>query len=251
MLADLLSKVGLTAKQAQLFLIIYQYGSKPASTLAKMLGDERTNTYKALQVLIRMGLVAETNKQGIKQFYIPDKQVLRNRIMQQKSDIESQELLLPKIEAELVKFDEQHISPIPKMRFFEGKSGITQLFENILNTVRDKGLLVIKCFATNTIESQSQSQKTLAQTIPNFFSELKRAGIHIDIALGNGIYMLEDIFKSQDIVNLQDSPAGNSSAQIYVVGDSVYLIIFKSIPFGLKIESEELASIMHFFIKTM
>ena len=47
--------------------------------------------------------------------------MLRHRLEQEKKRVEKQEELLPLIEHELTKFDEQRISPIPKMRFFEGK----------------------------------------------------------------------------------------------------------------------------------
>ena len=70
---------------------------------------------------MRQGLVAETTKQKVKHFYVPNKNVLRDRILHNKKEIEKQEKLLPMIENELSKRDEQRVSPIPKMRFFEGK----------------------------------------------------------------------------------------------------------------------------------
>ncbi len=40
---------GLSKAQVKAFLVIYQYGPKPASSIAKMIGMERTNTYKMIQ----------------------------------------------------------------------------------------------------------------------------------------------------------------------------------------------------------
>ena len=37
--------------------MVYQYGPKPASSLAKMMGIERTNMYKMLKVLVNKGLL--------------------------------------------------------------------------------------------------------------------------------------------------------------------------------------------------
>ncbi|USN59470.1 MAG: hypothetical protein H6767_04950 [Candidatus Peribacteria bacterium] len=34
-------------------MLLYTYGSRPASTIAQMLGEERTNIYKTLQALVR------------------------------------------------------------------------------------------------------------------------------------------------------------------------------------------------------
>jgi sugar-specific transcriptional regulator TrmB len=61
-LTQLLSQFDLTPKQADAFIYLYQYGPKPASTIAKAIGDERTNTYKMLELLVRRGLIAQTEK---------------------------------------------------------------------------------------------------------------------------------------------------------------------------------------------
>ncbi|MCB0465513.1 MAG: hypothetical protein KDC78_07540 [Aequorivita sp.] len=57
MMAELiqqLQELGLSEKQAETFLLVYTYGPKPASSIAKMIDTERTNTYKTLQVLVRL-----------------------------------------------------------------------------------------------------------------------------------------------------------------------------------------------------
>jgi len=52
-LNKLLTELGFSDKHTEIFLLLYQYGSKPASTIAKMIDIERTNTYKMLQSLLR------------------------------------------------------------------------------------------------------------------------------------------------------------------------------------------------------
>jgi hypothetical protein len=56
---------------------------------------------------------------GTKNFYIPDKNVLRHQIEHQKSLVLQQESLLPKLEQNLSNIDKQRISPLPAMRFFQ------------------------------------------------------------------------------------------------------------------------------------
>ena len=46
-----------------------------------------------------------------------------------------------------------------------------------------------------------------------------------------------------------DLPAQNSSIQMFIFWDFVYIVIFKDIPYWIKIESEEYANIMHFLFK--
>lgn len=119
LLYSALADYGLTSLQTKAFLAIYQYGPKPASTIAKMIGVERTNTYKTIQVLIAHGLVAEASKEGTKHFFVADKQVFRNLLSQRKKILDQTEQHLPIIETELAKLDSNRISPLPKMRFFE------------------------------------------------------------------------------------------------------------------------------------
>jgi hypothetical protein len=41
-------------------------------------------------------------------------------------------------------------------------------------------------------------------------------------------------------------PASNSAVNIYLVGQIIYIIIFKDSPFGIKIESSDLANTLDF-----
>jgi len=48
---------------------------------------------------------------------------------------------------------------------------------------------------------------------------------------------------------LWELPAQNSSIQMFIFWDFVYIVIFKEIPYWIKFESEEYANIMHFLLK--
>lgn len=51
-LLALLQQVGLSSVQAEVFIHLYTYGAKPASSLASTVGMERTNMYKSLQGMV-------------------------------------------------------------------------------------------------------------------------------------------------------------------------------------------------------
>jgi len=246
---SLLEQTWLSAKQAEVFLNLYQYGPKPASSVAKMVWWERTNVYKIIQVLVRQWLVAETTKQWVKQFYIPDRDVLRRRVDQEKQSLAHQEELLPFIENELIKIDEKRASPLPKMRFFEWKDGMLTLFDDMMWLIQERNYVMIKCFASNTLESQSNSSKQLDFYAKKFLKKIKNDNIHVEMYLGNGILTLEQIFKTHDTKTLAGLPAGNASTNVFVVGDTIYLIIYRQVPFGLKLESGEFADMLHFLLR--
>ena len=69
--------------------------------------------------MIRHGYISETTIKSTKQFYIADKNVLRNQIEHQKKQIQEKEQLLPQLEQELTQLDQERISPLPVMRFYQ------------------------------------------------------------------------------------------------------------------------------------
>ena len=245
----LLEEIWLSASQSNIFVHLYQYGPKPASSVAKMVGWERTNIYKTIQVLVRQWLVAETTKNWVKQFFVPEKDVLRRSILQKKQLLEKQEEALPLIEGELLKIDEQRASPLPKMRFFEGKEWMENLFEDIASLIQEKKYVMIKCFASNTLESQSHSSKQFQHYAWSFLKHIQKNNIHVEMYLGNGILTLEQIFKTHNHETLASLPAWSASTNVFIVWDTIYLIIYKQVPFGLKLESGELADMFHFLLR--
>jgi len=110
---------------------------------------------------------------------------------------------------------------------------------------------VIKFFASNTFETQTSVYSTLQDYARDTFTKLKKKKVSIETFLGNGILIMEHITKTTNIDNLSDLPAGNSSINIFVVGKTLYIIVFKDIPFGIKIDSEEVANTMHFLFEKL
>jgi len=62
---------------------------------------------------------------------------------------------------------------------------------------------------------------------------------------------MEHITKTTNINNLHNLPAGNSAVNLFVVGKSVYIVIYKNVPFGIKLDSEDLAYAMHFLFEKL
>jgi hypothetical protein len=69
--------------------------------------------------MMRHGYISETTIKGTKQFFIADKNVLRNQIEHHKRQLIEKEQLLPKLEQELAQLDLERISPLPAMRFYQ------------------------------------------------------------------------------------------------------------------------------------
>ncbi len=247
-LIDLLTNLWLTPTQSEIFLYLYQYGPKPASSVAKKIGSERTNTYKIIETMMRHGLVVETSINNTKQFYIPDKQVLRHQLEYQKQLIQTQETVLLDIEQWLAQLDQERLSPLPAMRFFQGSNDMSNLVDDMIHTIQSHDYKMIRCFATNTLESQTGSH-SFDHYASSFLEYLQDHHISVELYLGNGILLLEHMVKSYDKNLLSDLPAGQASLMVYIIGEVVYIILFKSQPAGIKIESQELADVVGFLLK--
>ena len=250
-LKELLQEVWLKEKHSEVFILLYKYWAKPASTIAQMIKQERTATYKILQVLVNKWLISENIKNWVKHFFVSNKEVLRNQILEEKRKVEKQEKLLPQIEQELNLLDEERISPIPKMRFFEAEEWIVNLFKDILIELKEKKYTSIKCISANTFESMSANNKNLDELTWNFFDELKNKNIKIEWYLWTWMMTLEQMIKSNNMVDIEKLSVWNNSLNFFIVWEIIYLIIFKQVPFWMKLESSEFADLMHFMLKKM
>lgn len=250
-LVELIQQIWLTKKHSQVFLLLYEHWSKSAWTLAKMIWDERTNVYKTLQVLVKEWLVAENIKNNVKHFFIPNKDILRNKIEQQKEIIENKEKLLPQIEQWLSELDKNRFSPIPKMRFFEWNDWVLSLFNDIFLEAKSKKYMAIKCITSNTLETLSLNNKNLENYTWDFFTKMEDNKIKVEAYLWSWILMLEQIIKSYDLVDIKKLSVWNNSLVFFIVWEIVYLIIFKQVPFWIKLESSEFADLMHFLLKIL
>lgn len=246
-ITDILEKFWLTKKETNIFIFLYKYGKKPASTIAKHIKDERTNTYKSLQWLVKKWYISEITKDWVKLFFIANKDVFRYKLNAEIEEIENKKKDLSILEKEFEELEKQSFAWKPNIVFFEWSDGIEKLYDDIIFSVSEKWYKLIKFFASNTLENKSSNN--FLQYSPNFLEKLKKKNILLDIFLWNGISILEEIVKWNNLDSIWWLPASNSSIQTFISWDFVYIIIFKDIPYGIKIESEEYANIMHFLFK--
>lgn len=244
---NILKTFGLTKKESLIFTFLYQYGKKPASTIAKHIWDERTNTYKSLQQLVKKWFLSEIVKDWTKLFFVSDKRVFEHKLNAEIEEIEEKKNNLWLLQKEFDYLEASSYSGKPNIVFFEWIDWIKNIYDDIIFSVTEKWYKSIKFFASNTFENKSSNN--FLQYSPTFLEKLKKKDILIDIFLWNWISILEEIIKSRDLNTIWDLPASNSSIQTFIFWDFVYIIIFKDIPYWIKIESEEYASIMHFLFK--
>jgi hypothetical protein len=57
------------------------------------------------------------------------------------------------------------------------------------------------------------------------------------------------MIKSYEMIDIKNLSVWNNSLNFFIVWEIIYLIIFKQVPFWIKIESSEFADLMHFMLK--
>lgn len=239
-------KLWLTSKEIEIFLSLYKLGTKPASSIAKNTWIERTNVYKTLLKLCEMDLISETTKNGVKHFFVSDESAIKKYVQQKTTEYQALEDQYSLLEAELKKLNTFRFSHIPKITIFDWREWIKNIYNDIIESIDQFWYISIKLFASNTFESQANLSVDFKKYSEQFYNSLKKNRISIDTYLWNWIMIMENISKTIDIDSLKNLPAWNSSINIFVVWKVVYILIFKENPFGIKIDSEDLAYAMHF-----
>lgn len=246
---DYFRSLGFSQKDAEIYLALYKLGTQPASVVAKYADMERTYVYKILVELAQKNLVSVTEKGGVKNFFIPDIAVLKRYVENERTRYEKMHDGFTDIEIELQSHKQGEMTNTPKITLYEGGDGVKNCYESIANELVEHGYRSCKLFASNTLASRSGKSDTINQYASEFLTRMETQGLHVDALLGNGIWLMESIGHTQNIDELRNLPATNESIQVFVAGGVVYILIFREIPFAMKIASEELAGVLYFLLE--
>jgi sugar-specific transcriptional regulator TrmB len=175
-----LQDLGLSEKEAKVYLAALEIGRATADQLAKHAKVLRPTTYVQLESLMKMGLMS-TYEEGKKTYFAPESpELLRRLLARQRDEVTAKERELAGFLPELLRQFEG-AGERPVVRFFPGKEGVTTVREDILAT-KEKELSVI--FSYGHL-SKIYSQKELSE-----YSDRREAlGIR-----STGIYTYKEYF---------------------------------------------------------
>lgn len=131
-----LTDLGLTEKEAKLYLTLLEIGSNPVSSIARKASITRTTAYAALETLKEKSLVSTVEKGGVQQFtpVKPSKlkEYAKNLREQATKNYDSIKEILPQLKSltgDLVM--------APKVKFFEGIEGIKTIYTDSIETLSE------------------------------------------------------------------------------------------------------------------
>ncbi len=141
MLEKELQKLGLSDKEAKVYLSSMELGPTPVQGISKKAGVNRATTYVMIESLIGRGLMSSFEK-GKKRFFTAESPLrllalLRKEEAEIKDKMRNLEEIIPHMNTLLAKVEER-----PRVRFYEGKEGLKAVQEDFLRT-RDKRIETI------------------------------------------------------------------------------------------------------------
>lgn len=131
MLQQELHNLGLSEKEAAVYLALLNVGSAPASVLGSRTGINRSTAQYTCQQLVKRGLVKSIPHNNTFIYSLESPRKLLLPLAQQKKELTDREDRANRLIGEL----EGLINPqarLPKVRFFEGLDGVIEMFNDVL-----------------------------------------------------------------------------------------------------------------------
>jgi len=241
-------KLWLTKLHYDIYTELLKLWVQPASTIANHLGIERTKTYRYLLKLSEIGLIKKTQKNSIIVFFIKDLGDLEKYIDKTLNNFEYISTNKKDIIDELRKKKLENTNT-PKTTIYDNASGVGNIFDDIIESIKVQKLLTIRLFASNTYLEQNENI-VASEYAQNFFKNLGRLKIFTDVLLGSGNLIMERIDANFEHIDISELPATSSSINVIIVGKVIYIITYDKTPQWIKIENENLADAMHILFDT-
>lgn len=228
-----LKDLGLSEKEAKVYLAALDIGRATADHLAKHAKIVRPTTYLQIKSLMEKGLMS-TYEEGKKTYFAPESPELLKRLLaRQKDSLSAKERDLGNLLPDLLRQFEG-AGERPVVRFFPGKEGVVAAREEVLTT-KDKNIYAI--FSPENL-SRVFEQKYL----DDYSARRKALGIH-----SKGIYTfykgvfnsaLLDEFTERRVFRTEPLPL---SVDITIFDSKLEIVSLEGSLFGLIIESTQIA----------
>lgn len=125
-LVEILKNIGISDREARVYLAALDCGSAPASEIARGAGLNRVTTYTILKKLIQRGLVSSTTRAEVQYFSALDPELLISQTRHRADELASQLPALRALQADN--------SDAPTVRLFEGLAGVKQAYAETLRS---------------------------------------------------------------------------------------------------------------------
>lgn len=240
-----LEALWLTSKEQDIFVTTLQYWETNASKVAQHLGRERTSTYKMMQHLVQQGFLTTKKKSGTTVFSPINLHAIKKRFEIHQKTLTSLYDKQDDLDRERSALSSTYHHDT-SIQIFEWLWWLQQVYQTILNTIDKEKLIHISCFASATFESQTFQDTSLTSKYQDFLSWLTKRRVTTQSYLGMGLALMEQLLVTTNIQDTTALPTRHESIQLRLIGDHIFIMLFKRSPQIIHIHNTQLAALMHF-----
>lgn len=225
MLEPIIENIGLTKKEARVYLAALEIGSNPVSKIAQKARINRVTAYDIMEKLAKRGLVTSFTRAKVKYYTAADPELVANDF---KKKVEELDAILPQLKqlsGEVVK---------PKVMSYESLEAIKKIYKDVLSTENEILMYSnIKDIETHwTTFSEDFERKRMDY-------EISLRLIAVDNERGNFYKEYDDEFQRK--TRLASKEHFDFSSHTIIYDNKVALISFTG-PIGVVIEDANLAA---------
>jgi sugar-specific transcriptional regulator TrmB len=242
-LESILHSLGLPPSSQKIYRELLERGETTARFLSEKLGITRPSTYDHLALLVKRGLVVEKKKENKTYFAADDVRHIKQALESSIEKLSEQKKMFEDILPSLLKGSAQEA---PRIKFYEGKEGLTYLVNDIL---WHKGETIC------TMWPHEEMLKVLGkETLTRFNDRRLQEKIRIEALWPHGAKQDKDyIWSGKDTLTLRKhAPKDLSFRMGYTIyGDKVSFISSQREVFGFIVQSKDFAELMRNQFKVM
>lgn len=168
---ETLISLGFTEKEANVYLALLGLGKSTVARIARGAGINRTTGYDILDDLVNKGLASISGKEPKQEYVAEPPQKLstyfQDQIRQKEASLKLAEALVPQLASM------HNVSGRPKVRFYEGKKGLEEVYEDTLTSHEE-----IRAYA-----NVDDMHKALPNFFPRYYHRRTQKGISIKAIL--------------------------------------------------------------------
>jgi len=238
MIDKVLIKIGLSDKEARLYLTCLRLGSQTASVIAKYSGINRTTVYDIFDSLIKKGLATKTDKGSAVYFQVLDPKNLISYLERDKNEylrkIEKQKKEVEDILPAILSV-ESTATTKPKVQFFEGEKGMREAYDDTLMSSEP-----IRAYA-----NVEEMHKGLPNFFPEYYGNRSKRNISIRaICPDNKDSVERKKYDKKELREIKLIPKGkySFSPELNIYNNKVLIASWRE-KMAIIIESEEIADL--------
>ncbi len=244
---NILTDIGLTADQAEIYLCLLERGSQKAVSVSKHIGIKREMTYKCLNQLFELGIVDKTKpSNSVTEFQARHPDSLKVLVERKQRASQFAEISFAEAHGYLSSLYNLNAGK-PNVQFYEGISGINNLYNDILRV----GESVFLVRSRNDDNTEKLNDFVKSQIIAQTKQSITTKAITPFVSTYDSSREPQVIDKKNNVERCIID-FGNDEfphAQVIIYGDKVSFTAFETGPITTIIDNKEIAQTMKLLFK--